>query len=903
MLPSGTLTFLITDLEGSTRLWDEYPEAMREAIAWHDQVLADAMARRGGLVVKTTGDGLLAVFTGADAAVAAAVDAQRTFADREFAGVGSLSVRIGINVGEAYQRAGDYFGSAVNRTARITGAGRGGQILVSDATALLARTAGWETIELGVVELRGLAEPERVHQVAAPGLRRDFPPLETARGFPNNLPATISDFVGRARDVAGGRELLQAARLVTITGPGGIGKTRLALEIAARAGRRYADGVWFADLSPATNAEVVVETVATALGVVEEPGRSLAEGVGAYLAARHVLLVLDSCERVLEEVRRVAEAWLQAAPDLTILTTSRQRLGAAGESVWPVGPLGEEALGDAAVQLFIARAEAVNPHLDVAAHGDAIERLCRALDGIPLAIELAAARVSALAPGQILARLDSHFRILRRRDDAHRHGSLRAAIEWSYELLDPAEARLFAAMAVFSGGFDLEAVEALAAAAGADEQDAVELVTSLVDKSLIVSQAGPAEPRYRYLETLRQFALARLDEAGGTEAAMEAQARWALRHVGADVALLETEQEAWASRLRERHNLDQALEWMVERGDAAGAAQLAAGLNSVWQWLAYREGLGWYRRIIALPGLEPGDRMNVLCSAAWLEWSFGDPQAAGMMVGEARQIAAAHGLALPLQGLAVLAVIAAFDDQPEQAIELASQALERATSREGAAEVAAATFALVWAYVSVGRFDEADAVAARALPFARSTGNESMLTIALMGLAVAKRAVDPQQALELLDEAASLAEESGARWHLAAATLHRGYCWLLLGDGARSVGQFARAARLAYDVGDHRACCSAMEAIASGAARAGRRDEAVRLLAGAARMRAELAGVAGLRVETAHRARTIARLRADVGPAFDDLWAEGEGRPFPALVEAAERLGRVLAGGDAAAGH
>ncbi len=899
MQPAGTLTFLVTDIEGSTRLWEAHPEVMSEAVAWHDGMLAEVIEDRGGHVVKTTGDGVLAVFTSAAAAVAAAVHAQLALDEREFPEIGRLAVRMGINTGEAYERDGDYFGTAINRTARIMGAAAGGQILVSDATSLLARTDAWETIELGEVALRGLAEPERVHQVAAPGLRRVFAPLDTGRGFPNNLPAPPTDFIGRGRDIEAGTRLLAAGRLVSITGPGGIGKTRLALELATRAGGHFDDGVWFVDLAAATGDEHVVEAVAAALRVVEEPSRSLADGIGAYLGGRTALLVLDNCEQVLGAVRELAESWLQAAPRLRILATSRERLGAAGESVWLLGPLGPgEAFGDEAVQLFIARAEAVNPHLDLAPHADAIEALCRELDGIPLAIELAAARVSALSPSQIRERLDSHFRILRRRGDRHRHGSLHAAIEWSHDLLSPGEARLFAALAVFAGGFDLAAAEELAGVAGVETADVVDLVASLVDKSLVVSEAGAGEPRYRYLETLRRFALGRLAEADRI-AARDAQARWAQRLVGDDIALLETEQEAWETRLRERRNLDQALEWLVERGDARGAAQVAAGLNSVWQWLAYRDGLGWYRRIIAMPGLAPADRLVMLCSAAWLEWSFGDPKAASAMVGEAQDIADAHGLVLPLQGIAVLVVIAAFDDRPERAIELATEALAQATTREGDAEVAAATLALVWAYVSVGRFEEADDVAAQALPFARTTGNESMLTIALMGLAVAKRAVEPERALELLDEAVAMAGASGARWHLAAATLHRGYCWLLLGDAARGMGEFGAAARLAYEVGDHRACCSAMEAVASFAARSGRPEDAVRLFAGAARMRAELTGVAGLRVEVTHRNRLLEGLRAELGGVFDDLWAEAQALAFPTLVEAAARLGGELAGGSA----
>ncbi len=896
MLPSGVPTFLFTDIADSTRLWERHPDAMRGAVAWHDELLVGAVAAGGGTVVKTTGDGVLAVFADAASAVDAAVASQRSLGGRDFDGVGALEVRMGLNSGEAFERGGDYFGTAVNRTARIMGAAHGRQILLAEATAAMARSTGWTTVELGLVQLRGLAQPERIHQVVADGLPRTFPPLVGGPQFPNNLPATTTDFIGRSADIEAVAEQLRGRRLVTITGPGGIGKTRLALEVAARAGPAFRDGAWFADLSGAADGDHAVDAVALLFGVIEEPGRSLIDGIGAYLAGRHVLLVLDNCEQVLGQMRAAVDAWLRAVPNLRVLATSRERLAADGESVWPVGPLGRgAALGDEAVQLFIARAEAVNPHLALAEQVGAVQALCRELDGIPLAIELAAARVSALTPAQIHQRLDRHFRILRRRADPHRHGSLHAAIEWSYELLEPGEARFFAVLSVFPGGFDLGAAEAMAGVADVAVADVVDLLTSLVEKSLVNSELGGAEVRYRYLETLRQFGLGRLEEAEMLAAAREAQAAWALALVGEEVVVLETEQGAWESRLRERRNLDQAMSWMIEEGDAHGATQLAAGMYTVWQWLAYRDGLDWYRRILAMPSLEPGDRILALCSAAWLEWSFGKPAESKEMMAEAHRMAEERGLQLPLQGLGVRTLIASFNDEPELAFELAAQAQERANTTEDAAELAAAGFALVWAYVGVGRFAEAKEIAERALPFARSTGNDFLLTVALMGMAVAERAVDPERALELLDEAVDLAEASGARWHLAAATLHRGYCWLVRKEPTRSMEEFAQAVRLAHEVEDHRAASSAVEAIASWAARTGRPEDAVRLFAGAARIRTERTGVPGLRVEIDHRERVLDRLRGELGDDFDRVWKTGTELEIAALMAAAEQLGRELA--------
>jgi predicted ATPase/class 3 adenylate cyclase len=530
-LPSGTVTFLFTDIEGSTRLWERHPEAMRTALARHDALLRQAIESRGGHVFKTVGDAFCAVFSSAPDAARASLDAQRALHAADWDAVGAVRVRMALHTGEADERGGDYFGPALNRVARLLAIGHGGQVLVSSAAEAAihgALSAEASLRDWGSHRLKDLQEPEHVYQLCAPDLpAEEFPPLRSLQAFANNLPVQATSFIGRERDIAEIQRLLSSARLLTLNGAGGVGKTRLALQAAADLLETYGDGVWLVELAPLADPDLVPQTVAFALGVREEPGRPFTQTLADYLRNKKLLLLLDNCEHLVDACARLADTLLRSCPDLQILATSREALGVPGERTYRLPSLG---LPDPArlppmdvlaqfesVRLFRERAQLHQPAFAVtAANAPALAQVCHRLDGIPLAIELAAARVRSLPVEQIAARLDDRFRLLTggSRTALPRQQTLRALMDWSYGLLTDGEKTLLRRVSVFSGGWTLEAAETVCAGDGVDDWEILDLLTRLVDKSLIVYEERDGEARYRLLETVRQYAQERLQESG-----------------------------------------------------------------------------------------------------------------------------------------------------------------------------------------------------------------------------------------------------------------------------------------------------------------------------------------------------------------------------------------------------
>jgi class 3 adenylate cyclase len=459
-LPSGTVTFLFTDIEGSTRLWEADPAGMRIALERHDEILRGAIVDHGGFVFSTAGDSFAAVFGRGGDGVLAAVRAQRELGSELWPEAATVRVRMGLHTGEAHERDGDYFGSAVNRTARLMGSAHGGQVLVSLAVEDLVRDelgGGCALVSLGEHALRGLTRPEVVFQVTGPGLEADFAELDSASLRRGNLPTPATSFVGRADDVKDLGAVAVAQRLVTLVGPGGVGKTRLAIETAASVADEYRDGVWFVELAPLAEPAAVIHAVASALSVRPEEGLTVLESVVHKLANRRALLVLDNCEHLLGAAAQIAVTIGRDANRVTSMATSREPLGIAGEQVWPVEPL-DPALE--AVDLFVERASLGNPAFHLANDDRrALVGLCAALDGIPLAVELAAGRARSMTVQELTDRLDDRFRLLRgsRHSDAdHRQRTLLATVEWSYQLLDDDERILFDRLSVFAGGFDID---------------------------------------------------------------------------------------------------------------------------------------------------------------------------------------------------------------------------------------------------------------------------------------------------------------------------------------------------------------------------------------------------------------------------------------------------------------
>ena len=508
--PSGTVTFLFTDLEDSTRLWEERPDAMRRALGRHDSIVKGAIDDHHGYVFSTGGDGFGAAFSRSADAVAAAATAQRSLMAERWPDGVTLRVRMGLHTGEAEERDGDYFGPPLNRAARLTAAAHGGQIVVSEVTAeLLAGAPGLALVDLGSHRLRGLVEAMRVFGVKAEGLDWVDAPLATAGRLRGNLPRPVTGWFGSKSGLGRHAGELSRHRIVTLTGPGGVGKTRLAIELGALVAADYPDGVWMVELGAVGDPDAAHPAVATTLGVTVQEGFTLLDAISGWLEGRRLLLIVDNCEHLLGPVAELVTAVVRSCDSVTMLATSREPLAVQGEWVVAVPSLGaQDAIG-----LFYDRAGAGGLARS-AADRQTVTSICERLDGIPLAIELAAARTRSLTPADLLARLSDRFRVLRggARGATERHQTLRATVAWSYRLLASHEQTLFDRLSAFAGGFDLAAAEAVCSGTGIEETDVVELLAGLVDKSLVVADRSGSSTRYRLLETLRQYAEERLDE-------------------------------------------------------------------------------------------------------------------------------------------------------------------------------------------------------------------------------------------------------------------------------------------------------------------------------------------------------------------------------------------------------
>jgi predicted ATPase/class 3 adenylate cyclase/DNA-binding XRE family transcriptional regulator len=625
-LPTGIVTFLYTDIEGSMARWEQHPAAMQPALGQHDALLRAAIAGQDGVVFHNAGDSFAAAFRTAHAALAAALAAQRALQAASWPkAIGPLRVRMAVHTGLAEERADGWHAEhTLNRLARLLAVAHGGQVLVSGVTRELVQEhlpAEVTLRDLGDHRLKDLIEALRVFQVVAPDLPADFPPLRTFDARPNNLPQQLTSFIGRERELAEVERLLGVIRLLTLTGAGGSGKTRLALQVAAHLLEHYPAGVWFVELAAVQDAALVAQTVAEVLRVREDPQRTIAETLADYLRDRHLLLVLDNCEHLVATVAELADNLLRTCPDLHILATSREALSIAGETTYRVPSL---AVPDPqhlppiaslthyeAVRLFIDRALAVQPHFTVTnQNAPALAHICVRLDGIPLAIELAAARVRALPVEQIAARLDDRFRLLTggSRTALPRHQTLRALIDWSYDLLTAPEQAVLRRLAVFAGGWMLEAAEAVCARDGIAADEILGTLTRLVDKSLVSYEALPeGTARYWLLETVRQYAHEKLGAADEWAASRERHLAFYL-HLAeqAEPHLKAADQLLWFGRLETEHdNLRLALDWTVESQASEAGLRLAGALARFWQVWGYgNEGRRWLATALTIEPLE-----------------------------------------------------------------------------------------------------------------------------------------------------------------------------------------------------------------------------------------------------------------------------------------------------------
>jgi predicted ATPase/class 3 adenylate cyclase len=651
-LPTGTVTFLFTDIEGSTRLWEEHPETMRLALARHDALLQAAINQHDGHLFKTIGDAFCAAFHTAPDALSAALAAQQGLTAEVWPEPISIRVRMALHTGAAEVRDNDYFGQPLNRVARLLSAGHGGQVLLSLPAEELVRDVlplDADLKALGEHRLRDLNRPESVFQLLHPDLPALFPPLKSLEGYPNNLPRQLTSFIGREREIAEIRTLLTATSLLTLTGSGGCGKTRLALQAAAEALEAYPDGVWLVELAALADPSLVHQEVASALGLREQAGKSLMQTLTDFLKPRRLLLVLDNCEHLLSACAQLSHALLRSYPSLTILATSREGLGMAGEQTYRVPSLSlpdpsrsqtvETLSRYEAVRLFLERAVGSRADFVVTnASAPALASVCHRLDGIPLAIELAAARVRSLSLEELDSRLDNRFRLLTggSRTSLPRQQTLRALIDWSYDLLSEPEKLLLCRLSVFAGGWRLEAAEEVGAGESElsgvviEDWEVLEHLTSLVDKSLVAAESEGDRTRYRLLQTVRQYGRERLEKSGESA---EVRGRHRDHFLGvveaADPKLHGPDQSEWLEMLESEHdNLRQSLALCLEEPEGAEAGlRLGAALWRFWKVRGYlSEGRTHLGAVLAREmGQEQRKvRGRALNGAGVLAWGQGD---------------------------------------------------------------------------------------------------------------------------------------------------------------------------------------------------------------------------------------------------------------------------------------
>jgi predicted ATPase len=743
--PSGIVSFLFTDIEGSTRRWEADADAMRSALAAHDDVLRQAITGYGGSLFKHTGDGVCAAFSSPRAAVNAAISAQRSL---------ELPVRMGIATGEAEARGGDYFGAVLNRTARVMSAGHGGQILLDGQTAGLL--SGVDLVDLGPRRLRDIAKPVEVFQMQAEGLRTEFPALKTVDPPPGNLRPPATSLVGRESELAELQTALKAHRLVTLTGVGGVGKTRLALEVAARLVHDFPDGVFVFELAAVSDPAAVPEAVAAVLGITQQGGMSVAESVAATLEGRSRLLVFDNCEHVLDAAANMIESILTRSTTVRILATSREGLRVDDEQFWPVPSLVDSTAGT----LFIERAHGVKPDISVAEGDDVVVEICRRLDGIPLAIELAASRLVSMTVTELRDRLDNRFRLLvGSRRGLERHQTLRHAVQWSYDLLDDTERSLLARCSVFAGGFDLAAASVVA---GSDDDfDTLDLLDSLVRKSLLVADTASGRTRFSMLETIRQFVQEQLAANGEADEARGAHGRYFAGRETDVLALWDgpRQREAYEWFAVELSNLRTAFRWAADHDELDTAAAIAVYATFLGHLVEQNEPFAWAEGLIKAARAVNHRRLAQLYAVAAMSHVAGRIDVA-VGYAESGQAAIDSGRFDHVRDEYEVGLGAAYltAGQPERLVEWCRALIARDPGRSTYAR-----WCLVLALTFAGAGDEAVAASEGLLAMADAADNPHVACWALNAYGWAHRDADPADAYEAHRRGLRIAQASGNR--------------------------------------------------------------------------------------------------------------------------------------------
>jgi predicted ATPase/class 3 adenylate cyclase/Tfp pilus assembly protein PilF len=911
--PTGTITFLFTDIEGSTRRWDAFPEAMREALARHDHLLRTAITNANGYVFKTVGDAFCAAFQSPESAVDAVWAAQKAIAATSWDAVDGIRVRMALHTGTAQERDGDYFGPVLNRVARLLSLAYGGQVLLSSGTTALLQGKLPPRLELqdrGRHRLKDLAHPEHVYQLCLPDLLNTFPPLKSLDARPNNLPAQPTSFVGREQDIEALSALIRrdGVRLITITGPGGIGKTRLSLQAAANVSDEFPDGLFFVPLAAVESPTLVLPEIAQTLGVPERPGHPLVKTLYRYLEDKHLLLILDNLEQVVDIAPTLTEL-LQVAPRVKILTSSRIVLQLYGEYEYPLSPLNlpehsvvqevQTLLSFETIRLFSERAQAVRPAFTLTeANAAAVVEICRQLDGLPLAIELAAARIKLFTPQALLDRLASALNMSGgARNLPTRQQTLRGAIEWSYNLLSPADQRLFAILSIFAGSFTAEAVASICDRIGESTIDPWEGILSLVNQSLIRQQETDAEPRFTMLLTIRAFASDCLKASGITEQLHEVHTAYYLSLVEGSGKLWQTSQQHHGLNLIEADydNIRSALRWSVEQGRFDLGLRLTHPLPPFWEIRGHMsDGRKWLGEVMSLrvADVEGYRLQNEAAPHDLLVLEAHAHQHAGRLAEYQGDYAAAqaayeqgHALALDLEDESILA-------QAMQSLaslayrqgdyELARHRYEEARRRWQALNHTSGVATVLQALGNIanrqgdlstaehfyreslhlrrllkdqraiattlnnlgilalrrGELSEADRLWAESLALKQQLGDRSSVASVLNNLGtVARRRGDWKAAKQYLEQGLALKQELGDRPGITYAYNGLGNLYMDTGDLPRAFEMLVNAVQLAWVLGDKWAIAVSLEDIARYYAIHEEAERAIRFLGAGTRLR------------------------------------------------------------------
>lgn len=812
------MTFLFTDIEGSTRRWEADAGAMRAALSEHDQVLQTAIESHQGFLFKHTGDGVIAAFASPRSAVDAAIEAQLAL---------ELPVRMGIATGEAQLRDGDYFGTVLNRAARVMAAGHGGQILIADSTAGLL--SGVDLLDLGPRRLRDVPIPVGVFQVRSAGLHAEFPPLRALDTTPGNLRPATTTLIGRESDVDAITTAVKSHRMVTLTGVGGVGKTRLALEVAIRLADEFPDGTWLFELAAVSDPAAVPDAVAAVLGISQQLGKTVSESVAAALEGRCRLLVFDNCEHVLDAVADLTEAILSHSQTVKVLATSREGLWVGDEHLWAVPSLDVAGgIESSAAALFVERAAAVRQNVSLTGPTEsaAVVEICRQLDGIPLGIELAASRMQSMTATEVRDRLGDRFRLLvGSRRGLERHQTLRHAVGWSYDLLDDEERSALNRCSVFAGGFDLAG--ALAVTGSGDDFAMLDLLDALVRKSLLVADNSLGRTRFSMLETIRQFAEEQLVASGEATEARTAHARYFAGRETDIMALWDSprQRDAYDWFATELANLRIAFRWAADGGDLDTAATIATYVAFLGICVENYEPVVWAEELIEPASAADHPRLAFLCAMAAMCWIVGRIEEAVRYSDAGQAAIRTGGGDVPFGNDVLLGAPYLAIGQADRTVEWCRAQLERKHDTLGNM-----TVLLVTSSIIAGRGDDAIAAADGLVEVAETTRNPYALSLALLASGIAWRASDPERALKAMRRGLAIAHDSGNRWNESHLADHLAQAEVECGDASAALDHITFAIRHIHDSGNTVTIRSPLAALAVVLDRLGRYESAATIV-------------------------------------------------------------------------